>query len=175
MTVLALSQSVFPLPMPWLFLFATTAGGLLLAAFIHFSKTGTVTMLRFQCYCAVMPSPSHFLLALLPVVDCCLQENYWDTITDLTAWAASMLPLLCHGGDAVAIVPCCFTCAGFLALLPLVGCSFFIIFKSWNIIVQALLHWHHHCTIIHWCCCHCLASTGLLALLPLVDCFLPHS
>jgi len=165
----------YVLPMPWLFLFAATAGGLLLAAFIHFFLN------------------RHHHYAIVPVLLCC------DAITIIflagtvaSGWLLFSRKFLRHHHwldctsccHAAAIVPwwwCCCHCAMLSCLHWLSGTVatgwlfFFIIFKSWNIIAQALLHWHYHCTIIPWQCCHHLASTCLLVQLLLFDYFLPHS
>ncbi len=99
---------------------------------------GTITMLWFHCYCAMLPLPLFFLLALLPVVDCCfprkfLRHHHWlnctsccNAATIVPQWwcccCCAMLPCFCWLSGTVA--------AGWLL--------FFNIFKSWNTITSTV-------------------------------------
>jgi len=81
--------------LPWPFLFAS-AGWLLLAAFIHFFLTGTITMIPWAVAIALLAGTVAAGWLLFP-------KKSWDNIAGWTARAAAMLPSLCLNSDAIAL------------------------------------------------------------------------
>jgi len=155
------------LAMPWLFLLAIPAtnqwvilllaipaGWLLLASSCTFFQTGTVTACAARA-ATIPPLPCQWfcycLLLTGTVVAGWLLLSKKFLRHHPMAWAAAMLPPLCHDGDdANTIVPlqCCLACAGLLTLLLLVDCCFW---DCLNHDTPSLAVWQE----LQQCCHHC--------------------